>query len=271
MEFNNNLSFENRLNTLQQKYYYNKPDCVWNQNCDIPPNNWWYFYINKPTNYDEKVNKMICQKKTTQSNILYNCDSDLNSKLFLNRSCPCILDGVKRCPCINQSGLNPTDVMNVAIEGFQPYINQSGLKSTDVKNVAIDGFQPCMCPYSDTCPFRKFNRRMNRYECPRMRYFNDCPNISNIRENFKDMSDSKQKICGVIKNTDEYQTNYKIQEEFKSKDTNPDFYDNYNINRTYIPINNYCAEGYRPHSNGKECVKICRNCKVGVCNNGICS
>lgn len=248
MEFNN-MSFNQQLNSLQQKYYYNKPDCVWNQNCDIPPNNWWYFYINKPKDYDEKVIKMNCEQKSSQPNILYNCDSDINSQLFLNRSCPCIRDGVKRCPCIIQSGLQPTDVMNVAIEGFQP----------------------CMCPYADSCPFRKFNRRMNRYECPHMRYFRDCPNETNIRENFNVKGQSKENICGVVKNSEEYQTDFKVQEEFISTDTTPDFYDNYNLNRKYIPINNYCIDGYRPHSNGKECVKICRNCKVGVCNNGICS
>ena len=89
----------NKINKLENKYYNYKGDCIWNNNCEIKPNNFNFFKYNK--HKTTSPNMLSCQVNVDN---LLNCKRAQFSRCFVNKTCPCQIRNkidndnvIKRC------------------------------------------------------------------------------------------------------------------------------------------------------------------------------
>lgn len=109
----NKESFEN---SLDLKYYHNNPDCVFNGNCELYPNDINFYAYPKPKKTN--IRRLKCSK--CKYSKITNCTNDLNSGCFKNKSCPCMKNIEEFVNVTNSPGINTGGQFPNCPQGFTP-------------------------------------------------------------------------------------------------------------------------------------------------------
>ena len=74
----------NKLNKIENKQYYFKNDCLWDNECELKPNNYNFFQY-----YNKKQIKPAILSCDMNIDKLTNCKPNKFKNCFINKSCPC--------------------------------------------------------------------------------------------------------------------------------------------------------------------------------------
>ena len=92
----------NKLNFIENKQYYYKGDCIWNNSCELKPNNYNFFqYTNKK---HIKPSILSCDINISKK---IHCKPDKFKKCFINKSCPCQVRNLHKHDLVIKKCISP--------------------------------------------------------------------------------------------------------------------------------------------------------------------
>ena len=125
----------NNMNSLENKYYIDKSDCMWNNNCELRPNEYNFYAI--PLGKISNQSKLACNPG---KNIQMNCSNYKLQGCFKNNT----------CPCQEQFPAPQEERKNKCVEGF---LNPGYVDNTDIPR------------YNNKCPdCYRYNEKYNDCE-----------------------------------------------------------------------------------------------------------
>ena len=104
-------SKNNKLNNIENNQYYFKKDCIWNNDCELKPNNYNFFQYHKPKRINHKY--LSCDMNVDK---LTNCKSNQFKNCFINKSCPCQVKNLHKPDLVIKRCITPNYINETAIQ-----------------------------------------------------------------------------------------------------------------------------------------------------------